>query len=67
MKTINFWSPIDGDEIENPNILMIRILVLYVGKEFWSAGAGEAAVYYKDTESNTNSELLIRYNDEVSS
>jgi hypothetical protein len=62
MTTIKFWSALDGDEILNPNIGLLRILILYVGKEYWCSGAGEGVVFYKSEE--IDSQISIVYSPE---
>jgi hypothetical protein len=61
MPKLSFFSAIDGDVIQNPNIDLLRILILYVGSEYWCSGAGESVLKFNESENKNNSELTIRY------
>jgi hypothetical protein len=54
-----FCSPADGDIIENPDISFLRILILYVGKEYWNSGAGQGYITY--VKDNKDQQLLITF------
>jgi hypothetical protein len=42
-----FTTPPYGDEIVNPDLRFIEILILYVNNEYWCAGPGQAWLDYK--------------------
>jgi len=59
MKRIEFTSPADGDVIMNPDILMLKILFLYVGGEFWNSGSGDSCIDYYDEIGVSRLEILF--------
>jgi hypothetical protein len=58
MKTIEFFSPADGDILINPDILFLKILFLYVGEEYWSSGSGDSYIDYNDGDKANRLEIL---------
>ena len=58
---ITFRSPADGDIIKNPDIAFLRILILYVGEEYWSFGSGQGEFTY--VENDINNEIVITYSE----
>jgi hypothetical protein len=59
MKRIEFTSPADGDMIRNPDMLMLKILFLYVGGEFWNSGSGDSCIDYFDEIKESRLEILF--------
>jgi len=59
MKKIEFTSPADGDVINDPNIDMLKILFLYVGKEFWNSGSGDNCIDFYENETETRLQILF--------
>ena len=59
MRRIEFTSPADGDVIINPEISMLKILILYVGGEFWNSGSGDSCIDYYDEVKENRLEILF--------
>lgn len=57
MKKTEFWS-LDGETIFSPDISFLRILILYVGAEYWCLGAGSGYFYYKN-KNNSSIEIMF--------
>jgi hypothetical protein len=53
MDTIEYHSPPDGATIPAPKPEWLRDLVLRAGKEYWNAGAGQAALTWQGGEVRT--------------
>ncbi len=52
MKIIDFYSPPYAEVIGEPDLRLIKILILYVDAEFWTAGSGQAWFTYLDDDKN---------------
>lgn len=59
MKLTEFFSPADGDIIANPDLLVLKILFLYVGAEYWNSGSGDSYIQYKDGRKTSRLEILF--------
>lgn len=60
MKSVlEFFSPPDGDVIVDPDIKLLRKLVLTGGEDYWNAGAGQGSLKY--VGANGKTELLLAF------
>lgn len=70
---IIFHSSIDGDIIEDPQLGFLRILILFIGKDYWSSGSGSVVLeFFSENKQQTSVEIFyvdkdlfyIRYSSE---
>lgn len=64
MKKTEFWPPIDlnGHTVKFPDPLLVKVLILYVGKEYWCSGAGSG---YFDYKNDLSSGIEIMFMEEL--
>jgi hypothetical protein len=55
--TTEFFSPPDGEIIQNPQLDWLKDLILNKGEDYWNAGAGQASL--KRHENGATIELLL--------
>jgi len=59
IKHIEFISPADGDVLQNPDVLFLKILIMYVNEEFWCSGSGVTELNYQDQKLKSYLEIYF--------